>query len=263
MFGGPARPPRFKYPPGHGLDPRKRKETAKRHYRTNKEKEKQRTKEYANRPERIDRTRELRRKYKRAARIKNLERGLTTNGTPRKAKAADIECIKDRLAVENGRQAWSYWLDLRSPTWWREAYQAVLDEVTRLKRRTYEANKRATDPRYRLKISIRRWARKHLRSDSRRRGSRKWAAILGYTPEQLRDHIESQFAAGMTWENWGTEWEVDHIKAVRLHNFTSIDDAEFKQAFALDNHQPLWIEDHKKKTRNDGRLIRQRRDDNA
>ena len=36
--------------------------------------------------------------------------------------------------------------------------------------------------------------------------------ILGYTREQLRAHLESQFKPGMSWESGG--FHVDHIKPV-------------------------------------------------
>lgn len=37
---------------------------------------------------------------------------------------------------------------------------------------------------------------------------------LSYTARQLKEHIERQFQSGMSWENWGTVWHVDHIRPV-------------------------------------------------
>ena len=35
--------------------------------------------------------------------------------------------------------------------------------------------------------------------------------MLGCSPTELRNHLESKFRDGMTWGNHGTLWEVDHI----------------------------------------------------
>lgn len=67
-------------------------------------------------------------------------------------------------------------------------------------------------------------------------------AVLGYTPDDLRRHLESLFAPGMSWENYG-EWEIDHkypISAFPLG--TGIDVIN-----ALANLQPLWKIDNRRK----------------
>jgi hypothetical protein len=56
----------------------------------------------------------------------------------------------------------------------------------------------------------------------------------------LMSHLESKFQEGMTWDNYGTDWEVDHIVPVASFNFTSYEDEEFKKCWSLSNLQPLW-----------------------
>lgn len=63
--------------------------------------------------------------------------------------------------------------------------------------------------------------------------------LLGYTPSQLREHIESLFEPGMTWENHGKgpdKWHVDHIKPVSDFG----PDATVAEVNALNNLRPLW-----------------------
>ena len=36
--------------------------------------------------------------------------------------------------------------------------------------------------------------------------------VLPYTPAELAAHLESRFEVGMTWDNYGEAWEIDHIK---------------------------------------------------
>jgi hypothetical protein len=36
--------------------------------------------------------------------------------------------------------------------------------------------------------------------------------LLGCSVSDLTDHLEKQFVSGMTWNNYGDVWEIDHIK---------------------------------------------------
>lgn len=72
--------------------------------------------------------------------------------------------------------------------------------------------------------------------------------ILGYTREQLRERLESQFHDGMTWNNYGSEWNIDHIYPVSAF----VRDGQLDPAVvnALSNLRPLWkSENFKKHTR--------------
>ena len=70
---------------------------------------------------------------------------------------------------------------------------------------------------------------------------------LGYDKEALKDHIESLFVDGMSWENYG-EWEIDHIKPVKAFWDDGIIDPKIVNA--LNNLQPLWKQDNRKKSSN-------------
>lgn len=65
---------------------------------------------------------------------------------------------------------------------------------------------------------------------------------LGYTAEQLRQHIESLFQPGMTWANYG-EWEIDHRRPIADFPI----DAPLCQINAIENLQPLWKADNRRK----------------
>lgn len=65
---------------------------------------------------------------------------------------------------------------------------------------------------------------------------------LGYSPDDLKNHIESLFLEGMTWENWG-EWHIDHIFPVSKFN----KDTPLHIVNSLNNLQPLWAIDNIKK----------------
>ena len=62
--------------------------------------------------------------------------------------------------------------------------------------------------------------------------------IVGYTPREYYDHLESLFQEGMTWDNQGKGgWEIDHIRPSSW--FTK---EQAKECFALSNLKPEWEE---------------------
>lgn len=73
-----------------------------------------------------------------------------------------------------------------------------------------------------------------------------WQFIVGYTVQDLKDHLGSLFQNGMSWGNYG-QWHIDHIRPVSLFSFKSYKDKQFKQCWALSNLQPLWAEDNLRK----------------
>jgi len=70
--------------------------------------------------------------------------------------------------------------------------------------------------------------------------------ILGYTIQELKEHLESQFEDWMNWDNLGLTskepyktWQIDHIKPVNTFNITDIYCEDFKKCWALSNLRPL------------------------
>ena len=73
------------------------------------------------------------------------------------------------------------------------------------------------------------------------KAGRRWESLVGYTLEDLFMHIESKFACGMTWDNYGRNgWHIDHILPLSRFNITCAEDPDFKRAWALSNLQPMW-----------------------
>jgi len=65
---------------------------------------------------------------------------------------------------------------------------------------------------------------------------------LPYTPQQLKEHIESQFEDWMNWENWGLGngcWNIDHIYPQSLLPYDSLEHPNFQKCWALENLRPL------------------------
>ena len=72
-----------------------------------------------------------------------------------------------------------------------------------------------------------------------------WEDLVGYTIEELKEHLEEQFEEWMSWDNWGRidedyrTWQIDHIKPKNSFDFDSPEDKEFKECWALENLRPL------------------------
>lgn len=113
-------------------------------------------------------------------------------------------------------------------------YQEVDSEKMRVWRRT-STERRYADPLKRLQDRVRWqfWAAFTGRKDGRRTFE-----MLGYSPDELKTHLERQFLKGMTWDNYG-KWHIDHIVPV-----SSFDSEEVWTAFALPNLRPLWAKDN-------------------
>lgn len=67
----------------------------------------------------------------------------------------------------------------------------------------------------------------------------KYNFFLGYSWQDLKAHIEQQFTPEMTWENWGSVWEIDHIVPLSSTKYESMEDPLFRQAWSLSNIRPL------------------------
>jgi hypothetical protein len=105
-------------------------------------------------------------------------------------------------------------------------------------KRTYEKNRKSSDPLYKLIGNFRTAIYTVLKENNVKKYGH-YFEILGYTQNDLIVHLEKQFQNGISWDNYG-EWHVDHIKPISLFNFKSTDDDEFKECWSLNNLQPMW-----------------------
>lgn len=70
--------------------------------------------------------------------------------------------------------------------------------------------------------------------------------MLGCSIDELKQHLESRFQPGMTWNNYGYYgWHVDHIRPCSSFDFN--DPAAQAQCFHYTNLQPLWRIDNQSK----------------
>ena len=120
-----------------------------------------------------------------------------------------------------------------------------IDKWKKLKR-DYERNRKARDPLYKL-ISNFRTAIYQVLKESNVEKNKSYFDILGYTPEELINHLEKQFKDDMTWDNYGI-WHVDHKLPITSFDIQEMGDEEFMKCWCLDNLQPMWGEENIRKS---------------
>lgn len=105
--------------------------------------------------------------------------------------------------------------------------------------REYKKARRA-DPQYQLEKNLSSAIRKSLRGNKK---GRKWETLVDWTAEELKQHLESLWKPGMSWDNYG-DWHIDHKIPESWWKYANANDSEFKQCWALANLQPLWGKDN-------------------
>lgn len=88
--------------------------------------------------------------------------------------------------------------------------------------------------------------RKALRTRNLSKNGGQTFQHLPYTPQQLKEHLESLWEPWMTWSNYGGRnndkrktWHIDHIVSQSKFPYTSLEDPLFAKCWALKNLRPM------------------------
>lgn len=113
-------------------------------------------------------------------------------------------------------------------------------EATRPYIRNWQREKRRTDPNYRIgnRLRSRLW---HAVEQCGGAKSAKTMELVGCTIPELRQHLESLFTDGMSWENIG-KWHIDHKMPCAMFDLSKPE--EQRKCFLWSNLQPLWEKDN-------------------
>jgi hypothetical protein len=71
------------------------------------------------------------------------------------------------------------------------------------------------------------------------------AELLGCSIENLKIYLESKFKVGMSWQNYGKIWEIDHIMPCAIFDLAKPEHQ--KRCFHFSNLQPLFITANRRK----------------
>jgi hypothetical protein len=112
----------------------------------------------------------------------------------------------------------------------------------RASNRRYIKNRLKTDSGFQLMWTLRSRVRAALR-DSVKHGSS--IELLGCGIEEYREYLAGQFKPGMSWENYGRVWHVDHKRPCA--SFDLRDPGQQRQCFNWSNTQPLFKQENLRK----------------
>ena len=128
--------------------------------------------------------------------------------------------------------------------------QKTWREENRDKQNAWYAEKRK-DPLYRLAHNLRSRLYDFLKGRIKHKNTE---TLTGCSFEELKKHLESQFELGMTWDNYGSYWSVDHKEP-----FISIDPDDriaIERITHFSNLKPLTIDENSRKATKDKRWKR-------
>ena len=104
--------------------------------------------------------------------------------------------------------------------------------------KNYQKQRKKEDILFMIITSMRNSVNRYLKYRSKRTFN-----IIGCTPQFLKEHLETQFKDGMSWEN-RNEWHIDHI--IPLSSAKT--EEEVYKLCHYTNLQPLWAEENLKKS---------------
>lgn len=109
-------------------------------------------------------------------------------------------------------------------------------------RRHYRNNYREGSQ-FQISVTYRNRVREVLRGEYK---SARTLELLGCSFEESRRHIEKQFRPGMTWENYGPVWHIDHVRPCA--SFDLSDPVQQRECFHYSNLQPLFAQENREKS---------------
>lgn len=163
----------------------------------------------------------------------------------------DIICVKNKEWINNNKDkfkslvkknrsnykeydqeyAKKNWIKLKNDPNYQSKHREYQKEYKRQKRQ---------NPEYRLKENLRTYFYKTI--------TRKTNSVfeyLGCSTKEFKVYLEKQFDANMNWENYGSYWEIDHIKSIETFNF--LNETEIHECWNYKNLQPLTINENRTK----------------
>ncbi len=103
--------------------------------------------------------------------------------------------------------------------------------------------KRKTDINFKLLDTLRNRINKALKNNYKK--SKTTKQLLDCTIQKVRAYLQKQFTSKMSWKNYGSYWEIDHIKPCCKFDLTKL--SEQKKCFHYTNLQPLTAKENRVK----------------
>ena len=128
--------------------------------------------------------------------------------------------------------------------WWK-LYRKKHRKIIQQRVNNWRINKRKTSATYRLVERL----RGQIGQAIKRKNFAKSQSSIKYLGVQLRyfkKYLEHKFKPGMTWENFGKIWHIDHIIPISMVDTSKEENIKF--VFHYRNLQPMFAKDNLKKS---------------
>ena len=179
---------------------------------------------------------ERRRASRRAYYLKNKEKILSQGKSFREANQEKISARKKEWEAKNPQKE-------RLAKYYQQNKQAIAVKMKLYRQENKEKNNERSRARYkndigyRLVITLRNRVGDILKTKKNIRN----IDLLGCSMNHLKEHLQSKFKKGMTWDNYGN-WHIDHIIPCASFDLTS--ENHQRRCFHYTNLQPLWAKEN-------------------
>ena len=142
----------------------------------------------------------------------------------------------------------------KNPDYYKNYRRDHIEKIMEYEKQYYQDNKekinkkrkirRETDILYKLNCIIREMVHRVFNMIGTEKDGKTFE-LLGYSPEQLKLRLETNFKSGMNWDNYGVYWEIDH--KIPIDYFLKKGVTSQKTINALCNLQPLTVNHNRSK----------------
>lgn len=121
-------------------------------------------------------------------------------------------------------------------------YRLNNEEKLKISKYNYKKERLKTDIEFKIKENLRNRMQSAIKYNCGKKAF-KTIDLIGCSVVELKQHLESQFKEGMSWDNHGLHgWHIDHI--IPCASFDLTNSEEQKKCFHYTNLQPLWANEN-------------------
>jgi 5-methylcytosine-specific restriction endonuclease McrA len=103
--------------------------------------------------------------------------------------------------------------------------------------REYNRNKRKEDINFKLKEQISGAIYKQLKRAKVSKNNKHWEDVINQKFNDIFIHLEKQFDENMSWDNYGSYWQIDHIIPVSYYDLSL--EEHLQKCWNINNLRPL------------------------
>jgi len=165
----------------------------------------------------------------------------------RTANPESVRAYNAREDVKQKKKNWDTKHYKDRTSYFQERYLKNRDKISltwqtpefKERKRKSKSKRKHNDPIFRIRENISNAILKALRKGKSNKAGQSILRYLGYSIQELKEHLESQFDNHMSWDNYGNYWHIDHVMPQSDFPYTSMEDENFKRCWELSNLRPL------------------------